>query len=248
MTEQHYNEISPNELRFTRRRNPAAQWAVRRCEDARDPMASLAPTAQRLVNAAARIVLAEGFAKLTLERISAESGENVAAVRYYFGNKSGLVSALIDAAIYAGLTTFVLPVELDAEIPHLSQLADETLSLSLPTDSLRILFEVLPHALRDPALRLQLQRYYRSFFELHLVQLNKGEPLDPGRRESLAGFAMLLTAVADGLTMQALVSPDHFDMVKAVMAFDSLLAEGSAGLLGDRRSRSEGRVHHAESA
>jgi len=222
-----------------RRRNPAAQWAVARYADARDPVASLPPAAQRLVNAAARVVLAQGFAKLTLERISAESGENVAAVRYYFGSKSGLVSVLIDAAIYAGLTTVVLPVELDVEVPELSQLADETLSLSLPTDSLRILFEVLPHALRDAGLRSQLRRYYDSFFEMHLVQLDGSELLCPERHQRLAGFAMLLTAIADGLTMQALICPSHFDIVKAITAFDSLLQGGSARLLEDGTPSSE---------
>ena len=239
MEDEHYDEIRPDEVPATRRRSPAALWAVRRYEDTPDPVASLPPTAQRLVNAATRVVSTQGFAKLTLQRIAAESGENVAAVRYYFGNKAGLISTLIDAAIYAGLATVVLPAELDADVADLSQLADETLSLSLPTDSLRVLFEVLPHALRDADLRPQLLRYYESYFELHLDQLSEGQTLDPERRERHEGFAMLLTAIADGLTIQTLVSPKHFDVVKAIVAFDALLAKGSAGLLGDLRSPSE---------
>ena len=53
-------------------------------------------TAARLLAAARRIVIRSGYADLSLRRIEKESGANEALVSYYFGNKAGLVSALVD--------------------------------------------------------------------------------------------------------------------------------------------------------
>ena len=65
-----------------------------------DPTPNLAPTARRILDAAIRVLDQHGFAGLTFERIAREAGENGALIRYHFGSKAGLVSALIDTVIY----------------------------------------------------------------------------------------------------------------------------------------------------
>jgi len=203
-----------------------------------DPVATLAPTAQRLLAGAMSVVVAKGFAKLTLASISAASGENVAAVKYYFGNKAGLISVMVDAVVYAELALLTRPPRTAAEVIGLSRVVEETRILSTPGKPLKILFELLPHALRDKKLRAQLQGYYETFYELHLEQLGAGEGADAERRARLCGLAMLLAATADGLTMQALVAPRHFDFIAALRALDVLLTHGIPALASGEADQS----------
>ena len=216
----------------------AFAWVENALTRIEDPVANLPPTAQRVLAGAMRVVVTKGFGKLTLASISAASGENVAAVKYYFGNKAGLVSVLIDAVVYAELVLLVRPPRKTSAAAGLSKLAQETLILSTPGKPLRVLFELLPHALRDKKLRLQLQRYYETFYDLHLEQLGAGDGADPELRVRLSGLAMLLAATADGLTMQALVAPQHFDFNAALRALDVLLACGIPALVSGEADRS----------
>ena len=216
----------------------AFAWVENALTRIEDPVANLPPTAQRVLAGAMRVVVTKGFGKLTLASISAASGENVAAVKYYFGNKAGLVSVLIYAVVYAELVLLTRPPRKTSAATGLSRLAEETLILSTPSKPLKVLFELLPHALRHKKLRLQLQGYYETFYELHLEQLGAGEGADPELRARLSGLATLLAAASDGLTMQALVAPQHFDFIAALRALDVLLALGIPALVSGEADRS----------
>jgi AcrR family transcriptional regulator len=220
-------------------RNPVSVWVKDALGRIDDPVGGLPPTAQRVLAGAMRVVVSKGFGKLTLARISEESGENVAAVKYYFGNKAGLVSVLIDAVVYAQLVQLTRRSGTGLAASGLSRLGQETLTLSTLGEPLRVLFELLPHALRDKKLREQLRGYYETFYSLHLAQLDAGEGADPDLRARMNGLAMLLAAVADGLTMQALVAPRHFDVGEALRAFDVLITSGMPALLRDGFDRSQ---------
>ena len=71
--------------------------------------------------------------------------------------------------------------------------------------------------------KAHLRRYYESFFELHMEQLGAGTNSDPELRERMSGFAMILSAIADGLTIQSMVAPAHFNPEVALGALDELL-------------------------
>ena len=60
-------------------------------------MEALPPTAQRILAAAQRLLAEGGFEALKLSAIAAEAGESKASIGYHFGNKSGLVTALVDS-------------------------------------------------------------------------------------------------------------------------------------------------------
>ena len=62
-----------------------------------DPMEALPPTAQRILAAAQRLLADGGFEALRLSAIAREAGESKASIGYHFGNKSGLVTALVDS-------------------------------------------------------------------------------------------------------------------------------------------------------
>jgi AcrR family transcriptional regulator len=219
-------------------RDPAFAWVESALTRIEDPVASLPPTAQRVLAGAMRVVVTKGFAKLTLSSISAASGENVAAVKYYFGNKAGLVSVLVDAVAYAELLLLTRPPRKTSAGSGLGRLAEETLILSVPGKPLKILFELLPHALRDKKLRAQLRGYYETFYELHLEQLGAGQGADPDLRARMSGLAMLLAAVSDGLTIQMLVEPENFVVDELLHALDVLLTHGIPALASGEACRS----------
>ena len=63
-------------------------------------MATLPPAAQRILAAARGLLEEDGFSALRLQAISRASGEPKASIAYYFGNKAGLVEALVDSLIH----------------------------------------------------------------------------------------------------------------------------------------------------
>jgi AcrR family transcriptional regulator len=200
----------------------------------RDPRASLSPTALRVLEAARRVIVEEGFEKLTLSRIGEVSGEkNVAAVKYYFGSKSGLVSAVLDTVLYDAMSTLDAPPGHEFGDTGLTGLTVQTAIVNQPSDALTILFEMLPHVLRDRELVGRLRAYYEAFYQLHLAQVRReaavleAAPRSTDERgPSPEGLASLLSALGDGLAIQAMVRPEHFDPLKTLGALDVLLRHG----------------------
>ena len=56
----------------------------------------LSPTALNLLDAARRILLADGYDGVTLEAVALEAGEDRATIKRHFGSKAGLIHALFD--------------------------------------------------------------------------------------------------------------------------------------------------------
>ena len=199
-----------------------------------DPRVKLSPTALRVLEATRGVILEEGFAKCTLSRILEASGErNVAAVKYYFGSKSGLVSVVLDTVLYDVMATLDAPPADRFTSQGFSRLTVQTAVVNQPSDALRILFEMLPYVLRDGELLDRLHSYYEAFYQLHLAQVRRearaaelcsGGASQP--RASMEGLASLLSAIGDGLSIQALVQPDHFDFSETLRALDILLRHG----------------------
>jgi AcrR family transcriptional regulator len=202
------------------------EWVAALMARMHDPRAHLSPTASRVLSGAEQVILEKGFGKLTLANISKASNENVAAVKYYFGNKAGLVAVLFDAVTYDVVSTLVAAPDDRLSGSHLGRLAAETGRLNRPTAATRIFFDVLPHALRNPALLERLRNYYRTFFQLHLEQLRAAAGAEPVSLPALNGLATLLSAIGDGIVLQAMIAPDTFDMREALAALDLLLQQG----------------------
>ena len=55
-------------------------------------------TRDRLLHAAAEVFATAGFREATIRDICAKAGANIAAINYHFGDKSGLYTAVLDAA------------------------------------------------------------------------------------------------------------------------------------------------------
>jgi AcrR family transcriptional regulator len=154
-------------------------------------MTTLPPTAQRILAAARRVLERDGFDGLRLQAIAEEAGEPKASIAYHFGNKAGLVATLVD-----GERRIV---------------ADR--------DAQQQFFEVLPHALRDVALRPRVATLYEGYRETVLRCLGAGDEAD---RRRLLPVAMLMIAIVDGLAIQHGLD-DDLDVTAAIELWERVV-------------------------
>jgi AcrR family transcriptional regulator len=203
-------------------------------QSGRDPRQSMSPPALNILAAAQRVLVAKGFSGLTLRAIAQESGENSAMVQYYFGNKEGLVEAMIDSVFRddqqdaaAALSTVTLEDRLPRFVDGL-----RTISLSR---SFRVFFDILPYALRSEGFSRRMACAYDSYREIKSEWLRgRDEPATSGPEqldeEALLGVAELMTAVVDGLAIQEAID-DDFDMRRAYAVLELMLQRSLPELL-----------------
>ncbi len=170
-----------------------------------DPLPTLPATARNLLLAAKHIIASQGFHALTLNSVAAASGENKAMIAYYFGNKAGLVAAVLDSVIHDEYVASLNRMKHVDPARRSHQLIEEMGRMASSTDEFCVFFEMLPHVLRDDALRLRIAQLYRWYWSMKLQWLGAtdGALDDP----ELLGLTQLLSAVIDGLAVQVAVDP-----------------------------------------
>jgi len=187
-----------------------------------DPMKALPPTAQRILAAARRLLISGGFEALTLSAIAAEADESKGSIGYHFGNKDGLVAALVDSLAHdanRGLIEQTAGRPAGAQRVH--ALIDGETRIAADAESFQAFFEALPHALREPELRPRVAALYEGYRETVMRCL---EPGDPGARERLRPFAALMIAIVDGLAIQHGLDPGGADLDAATELWERLSA------------------------
>jgi AcrR family transcriptional regulator len=207
----------------------------------------MSPPALNILHAAQRVLVDKGFSGLTLRAIAAESGENSAMVQYYFGNKEGLVKAMIDSVFRddqqdAAFAMRSLPSE-----DWLPRFVDGLRTVS-KSRSFRVFFDILPYALRNAGLRSRMARAYDSYRSIKRDWLSCDEEAaaepdgSAGRRrrevdppptpdeDAMLGVAELMTAVVDGLAIQEAID-DDFDMRRAYAVLEFMLQRSLPELL-----------------
>ena len=112
-----------------------------------DPLSALPETAQRLLLAAKEIIETDGFSALTLNAVSAASGENKAMISYYFGNKAGLVAAVVDSVVHEEYVASQDRMKDVAAEHRVRRLVEEMRKMNAATGEFRVFFELLPHVL-----------------------------------------------------------------------------------------------------
>ncbi len=187
----------------------------------KDPMEALAPTAQRLLAAAQRLLTSGGFEALKLSAIARAAGESKASIGYHFGNKAGLVTALVDSFAHDANRGLI---EDTGELPRgeerIHALIDGETRIAADAESYQSFFEVLPHALRDEDLRERVAALYDGYRETVLRCLDAA---DPAAKEQLRPFAMLMIAIVDGLAIQHVLDPDGADVAAATDLWERLV-------------------------
>ena len=173
-----------------------------------DPLSALPETAQRLLVAAKGIIATEGFDALTLNSVSAAAGENKAMIAYYFGNKAGLIAAVLDSVIHDEYIASQDRMKgVDPE-RRTQRLVEEMRRMDALAEDFQVFFELLPHVLRDEALRRRIAVLYTWYWNVKLEWLGIGSPSRGLEDPELLGLAQILSAVIDGLAIQAAIDPE----------------------------------------
>jgi AcrR family transcriptional regulator len=173
-----------------------------------DPFSSLPGTARNLLVAAKKIVAEEGFEALTLKTVSERAGENKAMVSYYFGNKAGLIAALLDSVIHDEYLDSLDRMKDVVPGERIPRLVEEMQRLAAWADDFQVFYELLPHALRDEALRTRLAMLFRWYWTKKLEWLGFDDGAAGLADPDLLGLAQLLSAVIDGLAIQTAADPE----------------------------------------
>ncbi len=194
----------------------------------------MSPPALNILAAAQRVLVEKGFSGLTLRAIAQESGENSAMVQYYFGNKEGLVEAMIDSVFRDDQQDAAAAMSTVTREDRLPRFVDGLRTISL-SRSFRVFFDILPYALRNESFRSRMARAYESYRQIKRGWLrDEGEPATSGPEqpdeEALLGVAELMTAVVDGLAIQEAID-DDFDMRRAYAVLEFMLQRSLPDLL-----------------
>ncbi len=200
-----------------------------------DPRQRMSPAALNILSAAQRVLVAKGFSGLTLRAIAQESGENSASVQYYFGNKEGLVEAMIDSVFRDDQEDAAAAMSTVTSADRLPRFVDGLRTVS-SSRSFRVFFDILPYALRNKRFRSRMARAYDWYRQIKRDWLRGERPAQP-EQEALLGVAELMTAVVDGLAIQEAID-DDFDMRRAYAVLEFMLQRSlpellESGLPGD---------------
>ena len=193
----------PSRTRAPRRRGVAEGAA----SPGPEPLEDLPPVARKLVRGARNVLRKRGFQALTLEAVGREAEEPQSAITYYFGNKQGLINALI-------VSQFHEQRKLAARMVGASCAGHEgavcaARELLSDMKSFRVFYDLLPVTTRDPEFRALQAEHDRWLNGLIAAGLrDSGIPAVAAHAEDLAVLEM---AAADGLAMQVLTDPFGFD-------------------------------------
>lgn len=200
----------------------------------------LAPTAERILKAARRVLLKKGYAGLTMQEIEKESGTNRALVHYYFGSKAGLVDALVETLFEDPAFGYSDEV---VQAPEGEQRRKALLAWLLrivrDRSSARLLYELLPHFLRSAKLRAHVAELYAAYREFDGRCLASGAPgVERSAGEHLGALSV---AVVEGLGIQLAVDPHDFDEGGAYALWEEMVAAYLEQR--ERASRTTGEAH-----
>ena len=196
-----------------------------------DPVTDLPETARLILEAARRLLLRGGFEALRWDAIAAEAGRNKSAIKYYFGNKKGLVLALVDSLDYEECLAFADETQGTSGEERLERYITGQRRMAGDAEGFRLFYKVHPNVVRDDELRPRVAALYSWYYELNVEWLGLRDRVTSENRASYLALGALMTAVVDGLALQAALRPPEFDFDKAFAALRYFLWNSLAGYL-----------------
>jgi len=186
-----------------------------------DPLSALPPTGRTILAASRAIVARDGMQGLTIDAIVEETKVNRSAIRYYFGNKAGLLAAVVDSLLHdtaaaVSRETSKLPggaERVDAFVLGMKAIADDS-------ESFGVFFNIVGETMRNDQIKAHMAELYRHFYDLHLNWLGGSQTT---ASEDLKALARLLVAVTDGLGAQRLLEGADLDLGPPLALFSRMV-------------------------
>jgi AcrR family transcriptional regulator len=149
-----------------------------------------------LIEAAIRVVAAEGLRGLTIRSVAAEAGVTHGLVRHHFGSRDALVEATL-------IRSVELAIEAASLAPGRGRIDEISVDLGSTAETheelLAFQYELLLEARRRPELREHVERMYDDYISVVEDELEQaGFGKDPVA-------ARVLFAALDGLVLQQVV-------------------------------------------
>ena len=196
-----------------------------------DPALSLADTAQRILDAAKRLLLRGGFEALRLDAIATEAGRNKAAIKYHFGNKDGLVLAVAESLDYEQCLALARETSDASGEERLDRYIAGQARMSADREAFLMFFDLLPYVIRDERMRRRMAETYDWYYKMNVEWLGLTDRVTAGNRVQYIALMALLVAAVDGLAIQNALQPQGFDLERAFGVLKSFLKGGLEELL-----------------
>ncbi len=159
---------------------------------------------ERILEAATAILKSDGYAGLTLAKVSSEAGENKALIGYHFGGKQGLVAAVARDVVAELLAAVGPAIEAAASVEELARGALAGVFVQVERDEgvQRIYFDLASQSIVDPEIETTMAEVKAAFREILRGRLRELAGLeDPAEIEAAA---VLLIAGVEGLALERL--------------------------------------------
>lgn len=195
-----------------------------------DPLSELAPPARRILKAARKVIVKEGYGALSLQTVADEAGELKSTIAYYFGDKAGLVTSLVESLIH---DTNVNAVNVLGSVPEGPERVRELLKVQRQIagaqDYWRLLFGLLPEIRKDKKLRARFAELLHWYYEIVQKSLGIWDESDESEESKLV--ASLVLAVLEGFALQAELAPDDYDLDARFALWETILTPYIEGLV-----------------
>lgn len=193
-----------------------------------DPVVDLPETARLILEAARRLLLRGGWEALRWDAIAAEAGRNKSAIKYYFGTKKGLVLALVDSLDYDDCLAFAEELRGVTGEERLERYVSGQRRLAADEEGFRLFFDLLPHVARDDELRPRVAELYAWYYKMNIEWFGLTDRVTPRNAPGFTALGAVMTAVVDGLALQAALRPPGFDFDEAFGVLRFFLRHGLA--------------------
>lgn len=195
------------------RRDPESLEQDRRCRQGVPlPPGKWNATAQRLLDAARRLLAESGFNALSLEKIAREAGVNKPLIFYYFGNKAGLLQAVINSILQEDVETLQrMYATLPAGEARVHAVVDYCRKTVVDRTTNQMFFETAINMLRHAPGRARLADWCTTCCDLNAQGLLLASSHEHESAADIQALSVMTVALQDGLALQELIEPGARD-------------------------------------
>lgn len=164
-----------------------------------------------ILAAAAAVLSAEGYAGATISKVAQEANVSRGLLHYHFQTKEAMFAEVLSTYMQNAITAIQAELK-NTNTPEqfvYALIASQREIIFKPNGYMNLFLEGLVGARQSPIIKARMDAMYRSFREMilqKLTELQAEGALTSGL--SVAGMAISITAILDGIGIQLLTIPD----------------------------------------